>query len=160
MYKMMRRADVDQWFARGEIPTDISLLKGELEYLPPKFETQEMPQDVFEHTWGGGGGYGDPLDRQPERVLVDVLNDAVSLEFAEALYGVIVKNRAVDKRATEQKRVQIRTDRLWEGRRQSPERVEDWISWNTRQQAPRPSARQKRRVRELRPRYRIAGEEL
>jgi len=76
---MLRRADVDQWFARCEIPTDISLLKGELEYLPPKCETQEMPQDVFEHTWNGDG-YGAPLDRDPQKVLDDVLDDAVSLE--------------------------------------------------------------------------------
>lgn len=112
MYKMMRGADVDQWFARGEIPADMSLLKGELEYLPPKFETRQMPQDVFEHTWSGGGGYGDPLDRQPERVLVDVLNDAVSSKSAEAVYGVIIKDGAIDLAATEKKRAQIRADRL------------------------------------------------
>jgi len=112
MYKMLRRADVEQWFARGEVPTDISKLKGELEYLPPKFETQEMPNDVFEHTWSGGGGYGDPLDRVPQRVLVGVLNDAVSLAAAETVYGVIVKDRAVDRRETERRRAQIRSWRL------------------------------------------------
>jgi N-methylhydantoinase B len=112
MYKMMRGADVDEWFARGEIPTDISLLRGELEYLPAKFETQEMPQDVFEHTWSGGGGYGDPLDRQPEKVLTDVLNDAVSVQAAEAFYGVVIKDRAIDKGATGRKRAQIRADRI------------------------------------------------
>lgn len=112
MYKMLRGADVDQWFARGEIPTDMSLLKGELEYLPPKVETQQMPQDVFEHTWSGGGGYGDPLDRQPEKVMVDVLNDAVSIKAAETVYGVIVKDGTIDLAATEKKRSQIRADRL------------------------------------------------
>jgi N-methylhydantoinase B len=112
MYKMMRGADVDEWFARGEIPTDISLLRGELEYLPAKFETQEMPQDVFEHTWSGGGGYGDPLDRQPEKVLTDVLNDAVSVQAAEAFYGVVIKDRTIDQGATERKRAQIRADRI------------------------------------------------
>jgi N-methylhydantoinase B len=71
-----------------------------------------MPQDVFEHTWSGGGGYGDPLDRQPEKVLIDVLNDAVSIESAEAIYGVIVKDRTVDTDATEKKRAQIRADRI------------------------------------------------
>jgi N-methylhydantoinase B len=112
MYKMMRGADLDEWFARGEIPTDISLLRGELEYLPAKFETQEMPQDVFEHTWSGGGGYGDPLDRQPEKVLTDVLNDAVSVQAAEAFYGVVIKDRTIDQGATERKRAQIRADRI------------------------------------------------
>jgi N-methylhydantoinase B len=112
MYKMLRRADVEQWFTRGEVPTDISKLKGELEYLPPKFETQEMPTDVFEHTWSGGGGYGDPLDRDPQKVLADVLNDAVSLAVAESVYGVIVKDCAVDHGATKRKHAEIRTRRL------------------------------------------------
>src|SRR6185437_1337163 len=88
------------------------LLKGDLEYLPPKVETQQMPQDVFEHTWSGGGGYGDPLDRQPEKVMVDVLNDAVSIKAAETVYGVIVKDGTIDLAATEKKRSQIRADRL------------------------------------------------
>ena len=32
---------------------------------------------------GGGGGFGNPLDREPERVLADVRSGYVSLEAAE-----------------------------------------------------------------------------
>ena len=39
---------------------------------------------------GGGGGYGDPSTRPPERVLDDVVNGFVSHEGAERDYGVVV----------------------------------------------------------------------
>lgn len=39
---------------------------------------------------GGGGGLGDPLDRDPARVLDDVIDDYVSLERAAKDYGVVV----------------------------------------------------------------------
>jgi N-methylhydantoinase B len=40
---------------------------------------------------GGGGGWGDPLQRDPERVRTDVLEDFVSLEAARTDYGVVLK---------------------------------------------------------------------
>ena len=42
---------------------------------------------------GGGGGYGDPLDREPERVLTDVIDGYVSIEGARSDYGVIVREK-------------------------------------------------------------------
>ena len=41
-----------------------------------------------------GGGYGDPLERKPELVLEDVIDDYVSIERAEKDYGVVI--RALD----------------------------------------------------------------
>ncbi len=38
----------------------------------------------------GGGGYGDPLERKPEKVLEDVLDELVSIEGAKRDYGVII----------------------------------------------------------------------
>jgi N-methylhydantoinase B len=52
----------------------------------------------------GGGGYGDPLDRDPALVLADVQRGFVSLEGAERDYGVVLGNEAVDTEATEQLR--------------------------------------------------------
>lgn len=49
--------------------------------------------DKAEHIsyWSaGGGGYGDPLEREVERVLEDVLDEYVSIERAQSDYGVIV----------------------------------------------------------------------
>lgn len=38
----------------------------------------------------GSGGYGSPLEREPERVLDDVLNGYISREAAAELYGVVL----------------------------------------------------------------------
>ena len=38
----------------------------------------------------GGGGYGDPLDRDPELVESDVADGYVSLESARKAYGVVI----------------------------------------------------------------------
>jgi N-methylhydantoinase B len=39
---------------------------------------------------GGGGGFWDPLERDPERVLADVRSGYVSLEAASHDYGVVI----------------------------------------------------------------------
>ena len=48
------------------------------------------PGEGFHHFSGGGGGYGDPLEREPERVVDDVLDGYISVEAAERDYGIIV----------------------------------------------------------------------
>lgn len=47
-------------------------------------------QDVLVNNTGGGGGWGNPLDREPERVAADVRNGFVSAEVAARDYGVAV----------------------------------------------------------------------
>lgn len=59
----------------------------------------------------GGGGYGDPLDRDPALVLTDVLNGLVSVERARDRYGVVVTGRAVDPAETESTRAGLRAAR-------------------------------------------------
>ena len=39
---------------------------------------------------GGGGGYGPPTEREPERVGKDVIEGYVTRERAENVYGVIL----------------------------------------------------------------------
>jgi len=46
--------------------------------------------EVVSFQGGGGGGYGDPLDRDPKRLLADVANGYVSREAAESDYGVVI----------------------------------------------------------------------
>jgi N-methylhydantoinase B len=55
----------------------------------------------------GGGGWGDPLDRDPELVAVDVLQGKVSAEAAAADYGVVVG----DPEATRRSRQELRDRR-------------------------------------------------
>jgi N-methylhydantoinase B len=56
--------------------------------------------DVVEFATSGGGGFGEPLDREPALVLADVEAGLVSLEQAEQDYGVVIRDGAVDAAAT------------------------------------------------------------
>ena len=52
---------------------------------------------------GGGGGWGDPFKRDPQRVLADVRDERVSIDSAREHYGVAVdpETMMVDARATD-----------------------------------------------------------
>jgi N-methylhydantoinase B len=56
--------------------------------------------DSFCHVQPGGGGHGDPLERDPEKVLDAVDNEMISEAYANDVYGVVVRDRAVDEDAT------------------------------------------------------------
>jgi N-methylhydantoinase B len=62
--------------------------------------------DVVRIETGGGGGWGHPFDREPERVLSDVRAGFVSRERAAADYGVVVAadERTIDQGATAARR--------------------------------------------------------
>ena len=59
---------------------------------------------------GGGGGWGDPTERDPERVREDVLDGYVTKEAAERDYGVVLTGAtlAIDAAATERLRAAMR----------------------------------------------------
>ena len=52
--------------------------------------------DVFRHEMSGGGGYGDPLERDPESVLRDVVEEKVTPGHAKREYGVVIVESADD----------------------------------------------------------------
>ena len=56
----------------------------------------------------GGGGWGDPLERDPQAVFDDIRNGMVSITEARDAYGVVVADGAVDERATLALRAQRR----------------------------------------------------
>lgn len=67
--------------------------------------------DVIVLQSAGGGGYGDPLERDPARVLEDVEEGYVSLDAARGLYGVVIADDVVDAQATAHRRATIRSNR-------------------------------------------------
>ena len=62
--------------------------------------------DILQLQTGGGGGWGHPYDREPERVLADVLAQFVSRESALEDYGVVLSTdgESVDAAATAARR--------------------------------------------------------
>lgn len=67
------------------------------------------------HCWAtGGGGYGDPLERNPSLVLQDVIDGKVSVEAAAERYGVVGADplvRRYDEAATNRRREALRKER-------------------------------------------------
>jgi N-methylhydantoinase B len=59
--------------------------------------------DVYRHVMAGGGGFGDPFERDPEKVRADVLDGKVTIVHARDAYGVVIAGDAeqyVDAAAT------------------------------------------------------------
>ncbi len=81
------------------------------------------PGDVFSRPTAGGGGFGDPLERDPALVVEDVKDDYVSVGRAAKDYGVVIRTLdaelcefEVDTDATERLRATIRAERVAQSR--------------------------------------------
>ena len=83
--------------------------------LPSKLTMTIRRGEVFRHVLAGGGGWGDPLERDPALVLRDVRNELLSVAKAEADYGVVIDAGAgtIDATATGRLRAELRAKRGW-----------------------------------------------
>jgi N-methylhydantoinase B len=80
--------------------------------LPTRYADYPLKEgDIFRLDTPGGGGHGNPLAREPERVLTDVREGFVTPEVAERDYGVVVKREgatfALDQAATQARRAKV-----------------------------------------------------
>jgi len=85
------------------LPGELTLARadGVVEVLPSKVPYHEARHgDRVLARGPNGGGYGDPLKRDPAAVLDDVLDDHLDTAQAAALYGVVIRDGAVDDTAT------------------------------------------------------------
>jgi N-methylhydantoinase B len=99
----------------GLIRQRLTLADGAPRELGPKPGSFPItPAELFEVTWQGGGGLGDPIDRDPAAVLADVRYGLVTPQAAMESYGVILSEdgSAVDAVATANARRGIRAERL------------------------------------------------
>ena len=93
-------------------PVDVETMGGPSELLPYcDFDLRE--RGVLYMRMASGGGYGDPIDRDPGAVLKDVAADIVSAEAAREIYGVALDDSGlqVDDAATMALRTRIREQR-------------------------------------------------
>jgi N-methylhydantoinase B len=135
--KFVLNSNVAQWFKESKSPTtfeELDHLGGKIIFPPSNFYAIPVKQyDIALLRWGAGGGYGDPLDRDPESVLRDLKMNATFLKTAEKIYGVKLKQNemTIDSEATRRKREQIREERLslQKGRSQKvgPEQIKNRI---------------------------------
>lgn len=105
------------WGVKGGLPgarSEKILLRGDgsREYLPSKRDGIRVEEGdlLYFNTWGGGG-WGDPLQRDPERVRLDVERGLVSREGARR-YGVVLDDAGgVDEGATRSLRERMAAER-------------------------------------------------
>ena len=112
------------WVHNNEVDGDESNVDSKfaqtLDELPGEHEAVTwgvfplMGEDALYIRWNGGGGYGDPLERDPQAVLDDCLAGVVSFDSARRIYGVAFtdENNAVDARDTEALRKELYAARL------------------------------------------------
>jgi len=124
MSYMCDRARSITWGIEGglpSIPHGVWLTRdGEETFLGAVFSNVPVgPGDRFTRPSAGGGGFGDPLERDPHAVLEDVADGYVSIERARKDYGIVVRELdaelaeyEVDEAASAAERESIRSERL------------------------------------------------
>jgi N-methylhydantoinase B len=114
---VLRGSKVRELFASGRVPLSWREIEcAEVDAIEAKSFVHVNGDDVVVGVMAGGSGYGDPLRREPERVLRDVRNGLVSEEHARSVYGVVVRDGELEVEATEAERSRIRAERLAEAR--------------------------------------------
>lgn len=109
------RHDDTPWGVFGGLPgaggrVVLTRADGGAEEMPAKISNVAMANgDAISIYSPCGGGYGDPLDRSPEKVLVDVLDDFIDPAYAREVYGVVISETfVIDSQATERLRAERR----------------------------------------------------
>jgi N-methylhydantoinase B len=109
------RARSVTWGIEGGLPSYPHGVWLNDEFLGAVFSNVPVkPGDAFTRPSAGGGGFGDPLERDPAAVCDDVADGYVTAERARKDYGVVVRavdaelaHYEVDAEATERERAQI-----------------------------------------------------
>jgi N-methylhydantoinase B len=110
-FEIVRGSDVPAKMAGGYI-ADRGDLKARIESSPGIFKTSLAEGDVLIGRNNGGGGFGDPLEREIDKVREDLLSGAVSAEWARRGYGVEMAGNQIDNSATRDLRNQLRGERI------------------------------------------------
>lgn len=70
----------------------------------PMKSTPLVKGDEFLHIQAGAGGFGDPMERSADKVLDDVRNELITIDYAADVYGVVIEAGEVNYPATELQR--------------------------------------------------------
>jgi N-methylhydantoinase B len=91
---------------RGDLPIQPSPLPGKVSGFPLEIG------DVVIMETSGGGGYGDPLERDPELVARDVAEGMIGRDAAAEVYGVVLDGGVVDAADTRERRRALAASRV------------------------------------------------
>jgi N-methylhydantoinase B len=113
-YHVLGGTDVAEHWKTQHMPRSVAeLTYGEYHRLRTKSNgTPLATGDVMKMVCCGGGGYGDPIEREPDRVADDVAAGYVSAASGFTVYGVALRDDGrVDGEATRARREEIRSER-------------------------------------------------
>ena len=113
---LLEQTKVGDLIRQNKSPVNMAELGGQARLLPYcDFELKK--DDILYMRVANGGGFGDPLERDPEMVRVDVIKGLVSAEAAHDVYGVVIdgKSHELDLDATRRLRTDLREKELKEG---------------------------------------------
>ncbi|MEU6696398.1 hydantoinase B/oxoprolinase family protein [Pseudonocardia sp. NPDC046786] len=106
-----RNSRIAELLAAGRLPSGLDEISDTLEPGQNYVSSHLAPGEVFAMTWQGGGGYGDPLTRDPDAVLRDLREQKITPAAAAEVYGVVAADGAVDPDATRAERARLRDGR-------------------------------------------------
>ena len=110
---LMEKTRVQEIMGSNQSPVDVAELGGESRLLPYcNFELARG--DVLFMRVASGGGYGDPLEREPELVRQDFKNGLISRAAARDIYGAVIDEAGdkIDLVATQELRKALREAEL------------------------------------------------
>jgi N-methylhydantoinase B len=112
-FRISRGGKADEIIRGGHLPASYEELEGEVIDMAPKTFAEPLPAgEIFEMHAGGGGGVGDPLERDPELVCRDVRNDYLSAALVADAYGVrCSESGELDAAGTAELREQVLAER-------------------------------------------------
>ena len=122
-YRVLADSDLFLWFERSK--TTAWGLFGGADGLPPNVKVERPDEDTLEllkvngikvckgtvirSLTGGGGGFGNAVERDPAAVRQDVVDRYVSMDHAREAYGVVLtESLEVDEDGTRQRRAEMR----------------------------------------------------
>jgi len=138
-YPLCKVKGVDAFASMRSLPEakwTIPAIMNERPFAGAKYSTHHLGMqfeivkqgEVYMISQGAGGGFGDPLEREPESVMADLREDLISDWTAQNIYRVVydARTRSVDAEATERLRAQEREGRKKRGRPYD-EFVRTWV---------------------------------
>jgi N-methylhydantoinase B len=116
-FELVRRNQCPPWGLWGGKPGEYGMYllrepgEGEFRTMDGAHHPVPLKSEVIVRT-GGGGGWGDPLERDPNAVRADVIEEMISARSAREDYGVVLRDDlTIDRTATEAARNALRSGR-------------------------------------------------
>lgn len=112
-YEVVKGSQWRQEMEKGRVHVDMRDLGGEYLVPPAKATVPMTVGDVINNVTQNGGGYGDPLERDPHLVAANVHEGTCAPEVARDIYGVVLAaDGSAQMEATSERRESLRRERI------------------------------------------------